>query len=170
MSVSRAWETGREPGFPSGQEMSSGRTWGTRYVEKWALLTYIVSFFVMPFEGPFGRFGPFFSRPPRPCTPYSELISPGLGVWIRGGTFYKMLGLYLRFHARFIHARLIGVMANFWKVGVAPTTPLYTKTPPLVWICKCIYLCKGTYGTEKRVSFVNTEREIRSKVVDSLTY
>ena len=22
-------------------------------------------------------------------------------------------------------------MLNFWKVGVAPTTPLYTKTPPL---------------------------------------
>ena len=49
----------------------------------------------------------------------------------RGGTFYKMLGLYLRFHARFIHATFIGVMLNFWKVGVAPTTPLYTKTPPL---------------------------------------
>ena len=49
----------------------------------------------------------------------------------RGGTFYKMLGLYLRFHARFIHATLIGVMLNFWKVAVAPTTPLYTKTPPL---------------------------------------
>ena len=43
-----------------------------------------------------------------------------------------MLGLYLRFHARFIHATLIGVMLNFWKVGVAPTTPLYTKTPPLL--------------------------------------
>ena len=42
-----------------------------------------------------------------------------------------MLGLYLRFHARFIHATFIGVMLNFWKVGVAPTTPLYTKTPPL---------------------------------------
>ena len=49
----------------------------------------------------------------------------------RGGTFYKKLGLYLRFHASFIHATLIGVMLNFWKVGVAPTTPLYTKTPPL---------------------------------------
>ena len=49
----------------------------------------------------------------------------------RGGTFYKILGLYLRFHARFIHATLIGVTLNFWKVGVAPTTPLYTKTPPL---------------------------------------
>ena len=42
-----------------------------------------------------------------------------------------MLGLYLRFHASFIHATLIGVMLNFWKVGVAPTTPFYTKTPPL---------------------------------------
>ena len=50
----------------------------------------------------------------------------------RGGTFYKMLGLYLRFHARFIHATLIGVMLNFWKVGVTPTTPLYTKIPPLI--------------------------------------
>ena len=49
----------------------------------------------------------------------------------RGGTFCKMLGLYLMFHARFIHATLIGVMLNFWKVGVAPTTPFYTKNPPL---------------------------------------
>ena len=51
---------------------------------------------------------------------------------LRGGTFYKMLGLYPRFHARFIHATLIGVMLTFWKVGVAPTTPLYSKTPPLL--------------------------------------
>ena len=43
-----------------------------------------------------------------------------------------MLGLYLRFHARFFHATLIDVMLNFWKVEVAPTTPLYTKTPPLL--------------------------------------
>ena len=28
--------------------------------------------------------------------------------------------------------RSYGVMLNFWKVGVAPTTPLYTKTPPLI--------------------------------------
>ena len=47
-----------------------------------------------------------------------------------------MLGLYVRFHARFIHATLIGVMLNFWEVGVALTTPLYTKTPPLI-ILEC---------------------------------
>ena len=56
----------------------------------------------------------------------------------RGGTFYKMLGLYLRFHASFIHGTLIGVMLNFWKVGVAPTTPLYTKTAPLVMLVRLL--------------------------------
>ena len=50
---------------------------------------------------------------------------------IQRRNFLQNVGVVSRFHARFIHATLIGVMLNFWKVGVAPTTPLYTKTPPL---------------------------------------
>ena len=70
----------------------------------------------------------------------------------RGGTFYKMLGLYLMFHARFIHATLIGVMLNFWKAGVAPTTPLYTKTPPLQIPHNCLYLPAHPFDALPKIS------------------
>ena len=77
-----------------------------------------------------------------PVTP-AAAAGGGQLIMGRGGTFCKMLGWYLMFHARFIHATLIGVMLNFWKVGVAPTTPFYTKNPPLIMGCMCVCVCTG---------------------------